>query len=533
MPNALLSVYNKEGVADFARELVNLGWKIYASGGTAIRLEAAEVPAIDLAKIAGGGAILQHRVVTLSRHIHAGILARNSKEDLEELKKEKIPWFDLVCVDMYPLKEEIGRAGSTHESVIEKNDIGGPALIRAAVKGGRIVLSDKNDWQGFLDWLYAGQPDKERYLSNLAMKAEAAIADYALAFSRYLGEGEFEGIIGRRYWECKYGENPWQSPAAFYRSGYGDPLAFDCFKLEQGTSPSYNNLCDLDRLIQTVTHIAAAFDINIGHVPRIAVGVKHGNASGAAVGEDIKTVLENMVKGDPRALFGGVVMVNFQIDEPLAELLMTYGMPENRRRILDGIIAPSFRPEAMKILRRKNDKCRLISNIALENIDKTSLDATYRIRSVRGGFLSQPNYARALDLSHPELFKMGESNGNIEENILLAWAVGSTSSSNTITLVKDGYLIGNGTGQQDRVSCCRLAVERAREAGHDTEKSIAYSDSYFPFLDGPEILAKAGVKTIFSSSGSVRDHEFIEFCQNRNISLYQLSDKEIRGFYGH
>jgi phosphoribosylaminoimidazolecarboxamide formyltransferase/IMP cyclohydrolase len=187
----------------------------------------------------------------------------------------------------------------------------------------------------------------------------------------------------------------------------------------------------------------------------------------------------------------------------------------------------------MRILRRKNDKCRLISNIALGKLDKSSLDTALRVRSVRGGFLSQPNYARILDFNHPEIMKMGELDVGLEKDFMLAWAVGSTSNSNTITLAKNNHLIGNGTGLQDRVGCCKLAVERAQGAGHDIKKAAAYSDSYFPFLDGPEILAKAGVKAILSSSGSVRDHEFIEFCQKNNIILYQLPDKEIRGFYGH
>ena len=185
------------------------------------------------------------------------------------------------------------------------------------------------------------------------------------------------------------------------------------------------------------------------------------------------------------------------------------------------------------MLERKGDKCRFISNSALANLGQCNLDTAPRFRYVRGGFLKQPNYTYVPDLSAPELEKIGNIKVRDYPDILLAWAIGSTSNSNTVTLVKGGHLIGNGTGQQDRVGGCKLAISRAKDAGHETKGAVAYSDSFFPFTDGPQALAKAGIKTIFASSGSVMDRDVIAFCLKKNISLVLVPDKIGRGFFGH
>jgi len=535
MPVALLSVYNKEGITYFAKELHELGWEIIASGGTARELKKADIPVKDVAEIVGGGAILGHRVVTLSREIHAGLLAKDTKEDRQELKHLGIPWIDLVCVDLYPLQEEIQKPDATRESVTEKTDIGGPTMIRSAAKGRRIVICDPYDRELVIDWLKAGRPDEDNFIAGLVAKAEAIVADYCLTSARYHSNGAYDGIIGEQILQCLYGENAWQAPAALYsrkifQVDLVDSLSLENFHLVAGTSLSYNNLCDVDRLLQTITHISAAFAVNRGKTPLIAVGCKHGNPCGAAVGKDHITVIQKMIKGDTRAILGGLVMVNFPINEAAAEELLTYLMPKGERRLLDGIIAPSFKEEAITMLRRKGDKCRFLVNPALELL---SIDSALRFRYVRGGFLRQPNYTFVLNLKAPEVTKIGQLTPDQEDNLLLSWAIGSTSNSNTITLVKDGYLIGNGVGQQDRVSGCVLAVRRARDANHETPGAFVYSDSFFPFTDGPEVLAQAGVRVIFASSGSVRDLEVHEFCQKKDMVLYLIPDRVGRGFFGH
>ena len=184
MKIALLSVYNKEGIVEFAKELVSLDYKIYASGGTAKVLSSADVPASDVSKLVGGKAILGHRVVTLSREIYAGLLSRDVAEDQEELEKLGIPKIDLVCVDLYPLSEEIKSENSTQKTVLEKTDIGGPTLLRAAAKGRRIVVCDPVDRLNVISWLKDGEPSREEFISKLTSKAEVVVADYALASGR-------------------------------------------------------------------------------------------------------------------------------------------------------------------------------------------------------------------------------------------------------------------------------------------------------------------------------------------------------------
>ena len=528
---ALLSVYNKTGIVEFAAQLVALGWDILASGGTAKALQKAGIPVRDVAELVGGGAILGHRVVTLSRELHAGLMATTSDMDLLELESLGLPFIDLVCVDLYPLEEEIARPGSDRLSVIDKTDIGGPTMLRSAAKGRRIVIAYPPDRQVVLNWLMAGEQYRERFTDALAAKAEFIVANYCLASARYTGQGQYEGLVGNRVQACGYGENGWQTPAALYSTSGSDPLALDKFTLVQGTAPSYNNYCDLDRLLQTITHISAAFEANCWEIPNIAVGGKHGNPCGAAYGSR-KDAIRKMVSGDTRAIFGGLVITNFELTEELAELLLTHDQPSGRR-LLDGVIAPSVTDEAKEMLKRKGDKCRLFINPALGSLGLDSLDQARRIRYVRGGFLAQPNYTFVPDFSHPDIEVIGELTTEQEYQLLLASAIGRTSNSNTVTLVNDGMLIGNGVGQQDRVGACKLAVSRAEAAGHKVMEAVAYSDSFFPFADGPQVLAEYGVKAILSSSGSIRDNETKKVCKDQGVTLVLIPDKMGRGFFGH
>lgn len=340
-------------------------------------------------------------------------------------------------------------------------------------------------------------------------------------------------ISGEPSLECKYGENGYQTPAALYSGGTADPLALDRFEVVQGTAPSYNNLCDLDRLLQTATHIAAGFAVNSGEVPNIGVACKHGNPCGGAAGSDAARVVMAALEGDLRAVFGGLVLLNFQVDEAIAEVLMTHKMDAGGRRLLDGIVAPGFTAGAKEMLERKGDKCRLLANPALENMDRESLDTARRFRYVRGGFLAQPNYTFVPELMSGAVERTGEASDRQVSDMILAWAIGSTSNSNTVTIVREGMLLGNGVGQQDRVGGCKLAVMRAKDAGHDTSGSVAYSDSFFPFVDGPTELVEAGVEAIVATSGSIRDDEVKEYCKGKGITLFLYPDSAGRGFFGH
>jgi phosphoribosylaminoimidazolecarboxamide formyltransferase/IMP cyclohydrolase len=382
--------------------------------------------------------------------------------------------------------------------------------------------------------LKTGRPNEQEFINKLAAKAEAVIADYCLASARYRSGEIYDGIIGRQVLSCKYGENARQKPASLCAIDSGDPLAIDQFELVAGDAPSYNNICDLDRLLQTITHIAAAFDISFGRVPKIAIAVKHGNACGAATGEYRLQVIQDMIIGDTQAILGGIVMTNFMIDEEIAEEILTYNLGEGEeRRKLDGIIAPFFSQNAIGMLRRKKDKCRFLANPHLGSLSRNNLDCARRFRYVRGGFLRQPNYTFVLDLNDPQIEKSGELTEGQKKRLLLAWAIGATSNSNTITLVGSRMLIGNGVAQQIRVGAAKLAITRAADADHDTVDAIAYSDSFFPQPDGPEVLVSAGVDVIFASSGSINDGKVKDFCKEAGIVLWLIPDAVGRGFYGH
>ncbi len=332
-------------------------------------------------------------------------------------------------------------------------------------------------------------------------------------------------------WICAYGENAWQVPARLVHDETDDPLAISRFSLVEGSAPSYNNLVELDRQLQTITHMAAAFDVAGGPVPALAVGTKHGNACGAAAAASPVEATRLMVTGDTRAIFGGCVMLGFAVDAEVADALVNHASPS--RRLLDTVAAATFTDEALELLARKHGKCRVLANPALGGLDRSSLDTVPRRRQVRGGALEQPNYTFVLDLAGPDLQRFGTLSPDQERDLLLAWAVGSTSNSNTVTIVRGGQLLGNGVGQQDRVGGCELAVKRARDAGHDIGGAVAYSDSFFPFPDAPRVLVDAGVSAVFCTSGSVRDEVVLQAMVDAGVSVAQLPDRQARGFFGH
>lgn len=469
---------------------------------------------------------------------------------------------------MAALEAEIAKQGATRKDIIEQTDIGGPTMLRAAAKGRRIVLSAAEQRQQVIEWLKAGKPDEEAFLEELAARAEYEAARYTMTSALYLGGTGVSGFIAKKHSSTKYGENPQQAEAGLYADNRinVDPLGIDQFEHVKGWQESFVNHTDVDRCLQTITHIAAAFQQQTGTTPPIVLGVKHGNACGTSmsiaknhaqatkkilenIAEDYVEATEKMIEGDTRAIFGGVVMINGIINEEIADTLMHYAMAiDDKNRMLDGVVGAGVTDEALEILSRS--KLRVITNPALGQLDTDSLDTKRRIRPVRSGVLEQPNYTFVLDFSkHVE--EHGELTDQQRDDMLLAWAIGATSDSNTITLVKDGKLIGNGAGSQDRVGAAQLAISRtsielptlSEEEGKlmmhvplDKEKlegAVAYSDSFFPFPDGPQLLADAGIKAILTSSGSVNDQLVLDTLRKADVSVAMVPDKIARGFFDH
>lgn len=535
MKLALISVFEKKGIEDFTKGLVKHGYKIISTGGTAEKLRAAGVEVMDVSELVGGEPIMKDKVKTLSREVAAGLLARRDvAEEIEEMKKLNLPIIDLVCVDMYPLEDAIRDFGDDLAIVLSKTDVGGPTMSHEGAKGRKITLSIVEQRQEVLDWLDKGKPNEEEFINKLNGRAEYEVSRYIgfSAKSRSGGNCEIIPLLKDR--KLLYGINP-SMEANVYRVDIDrrkdDPLAFYNFKLVAGTETSTNNLDDWNKALGVLTHLAAGMDVNFGEKNMaMMVGVKHGSACGVAIDSDPKVVAKKMIEGDPLSIFGGIVISNFEINEEIAEILLSHKV-ENGRRILDNIYAPKFTKEAIAMLERKKDKCRFLENMALKNLDRNSLDKQPMMTSIRGGMIIQDNFTYTLDFDHPELqVHGGKLTEKIKKEITLAWAIGCMSSSNTITIVKDNYLLGNGVGQQDRVGGAALAIARATRSGHDLKGSTAYSDSFFPFPDGIQTLIDAGVKVVFSSSGSVGDPGVIETAEKAGVLLVMLPDKVCRGF---
>ncbi len=539
---AFISVYHKDGIEKFASELVALGWKIMSSSGTANYLKERNIETIDLADFVGKP-ILGHRVVSLSREFYAMILTRmDNMEDVKELNALGLPFISLVYCDMYPLQKEIEK-GSKHEEIIEKIDIGGPTMLRAAAKAGRIVIGDKMDADRVIKWLKDGMPEEENFKRELAGKAEFLVGKYCMISANYLSNGKYETIFGSHISNSVYGENAYQAPSKVFQTNESR-FSPDKFKLLTETPLSYNNFCDRDKILQTITHISAGFEINFGErAPYIAIAVKHGNACGVGLGAKPMEALEKMIEGDVRAIHGGSIFTNFKIDEEEAETLIHYRVENNGRRLLDTVTAPDFSNIAVEILARKKGKCRIVMNNNLADIRVEDLDRNIRERFIRDGFLTQPNYTFVPNFKDAEV--AGEKNilenKNVLSDLILAWGIGCTSNSNTITIVKNGKLIGNGVGQQDRVGAAKLAIMRADDASEslklganaDLRDTVAYSDSFFPFADGPKVLIDRGVKIIFATSGSINDKEVIDSCTKAGATMVLFPDKQARGFAWH
>jgi len=330
------------------------------------------------------------------------------------------------------------------------------------------------------------------------------------------------------------GENGPQSPAGLYMTDTHDPLALGQFERIAGAPPSYNNWCDVDRLLQTMTHIRAQlsgldYSTEYRHV---ALAAKHGNCCGACASEASASAITGMVTGDTRAIFGGVVMLNSPVDENDAMLLLHHESP-HRRRLLSLVAAPSFYADAFHVFEDRSPKTILLKNETLKHITKESLETFPRVRHVRGGYLVQPNYTYVPDLSRIDRASSQIISPQEWTDLKIAWAIGATSNSNTITLVKMGQLIGNAIGQQDRIGAAELALKRATDAGHDPRGAVAYSDSFFAFSDAPLALIKKGVRVILATSGSVKDAEVRQECSDAGGVLVTLPDTEARGFFGH
>ncbi len=537
---ALLSVFNKDGIVEFAQALIALGYALIASGGTRDALLKAGVEVNDVAWLVGGKAILGHRVVTLSREIHAALLADPKNFDhVKEMEAIKVPFIDIVCVDPYPMKAAIA-AGKTRAEVIELTDIGGPAMLRSAAKGRRIVVCDPADRMKTIAWLKEGKPDEDAYVTALIAKAEGVAADYALASARYHSGGKIDGMIGTQALELAYGENK-ETPAGYFAvADEANPFSIHRFTQVGGGPPSSINVTDMDRARNTMNRLAAAWKLNFGTVPLIGVAVKHGTPCGIAIGATPLEVIRKLIDCDPLSIFGGVIMFNFEITLEAATELREYRRGKLKNPY-DVVVAPGYdEGSSGELERKKSGKTRVFENAALATDAISVLPLSLRRVPVTGGFLVLPPSSFLLQVNDDRMERHVPDGARPvteqqKRDLVIAFAACATSPSNTFSIACDDMLIANGAGQQSRVDVVNLATDRMVKRGHGDKaaRAAGVSDSFFPFPDGLEAAAKGGLRFVWSTIAPEPKPEVVAAGMKAGVTHWMLSDAIARLFFGH
>jgi phosphoribosylaminoimidazolecarboxamide formyltransferase / IMP cyclohydrolase len=505
---ALVSVYDKAGLPELARGLADAGVEIVSTGSTAATVEAAGVAVTRVEELTGFPECLGGRLKTLHPKVHAGLLADLRDPDHErQLGELGIAPFDLLVVNLYPFTATVA-SGADAESCVEQIDIGGPAMVRAAAKNAAnvAVVVSPASYQQVVDAVRAGGFTLAQR-QRLAAEAFVHTATYDVAVASWLGNvvaptDDVDGVptgfpawVGAT-WDrvavLRYGENPHQR-AALYRDGYGDPGLAGAEQLH-GKQMSYNNYVDTDAALR------AAYDFSL---PCVAV-VKHTNPCGIAVGSDVAEAHRKAHACDPVSAFGGVIAANRPVTVAMAEQVAEV--------FTEVIVAPAYEPAALDVLTRKPS----IRVLRLDPPDPAGIE----IRHVRGGLLMQSTDTVTDPADAPTSWRLvaGEPADDATlDDLSFAWRACRSVKSNAIVLARDGATVGIGMGQVNRVDSARLAVTRA---GERVRRSVAASDAFFPFPDGLQVLADAGVRAVVQPGGSVRDDHVIAAAEKARITMY-------------
>ena len=498
MPKALLSVYDKTGLVEFARGLANLGWDLIASGGTARLLTLNLIAVTEVADYTGSPEILDGRVKTLHPAIHGGLLARDRDADRAELSRLGWNTIDLVAVNLYPFEATIAKPGVSREDAIENIDIGGVALIRAAAKNSdRVTLvCDPQDYPVVLKNIQAGSIPLD-LRRKLAVKGFRLTSHYDTAISAYLSGDVSETFALYSAQPLRYGENPHQKAVLYsYSPGIG-PLGG---KVLQGKELSYNNLLDLDAAWRAV----ASFE----HTT-IAI-VKHLSPCGIASAESLEKAYTAALACDPVSAFGGVIAANRPVDTATAQAISSL--------FIECIIAPGFEEGAKEILAHKK-------NLRLVEMPDLKIEPGFELRSITRGVLKQ-----SVDFGDPrdaEWKVVSERQPGPEEwqALKFAWKACQHVKSNSIVFARGQATVGIGGGQPNRVDCVRIAMERA---GEKARGAVMASDAFFPFPDSVELAAKAGITAIVHPGGSVKDADSIAVANAQAIAMVTTGVRHFR-----
>jgi phosphoribosylaminoimidazolecarboxamide formyltransferase/IMP cyclohydrolase len=515
---ALISVSDKTGVADFAKELAAAGVEILSTGGTASALRDAGIDVTDVSELTGQEEILGGRVKTLHPRLHAALLARrDDPEHMATLEREGIEPIDLVCVNLYPFEETIKGHEVPHDLAIENIDIGGPTMIRAAAKnhaGVAVVVKPESYDAVSAELEETGGEISSSTRHWLANEAFAQTARYDAAISRWFSLSyedfpEHLAIALEKELDLAYGENPHQRAALYSEVGVRSHVLSGISKLH-GRALSFNNVLDLDSA-------RALTDDFEGPACTI---VKHNNPCGAATGEDGLDAYRRALACDPLSAFGGVIAINRPIGVELAEAL--------HENFVEVLIAPGFEDGALEVLQRK-EAIRILCDEERRRPNPGERD----VKRVRGGLLIQDRDGNPEPRELMEVVTKAEPTEQQWEDMRFAWTVVRHVRSNAIVLGRDGATLGIGAGQMSRVDSVRLAVEKCRDArGEEADGLLAgavvASDAFFPFADGPELAIEAGATAVIQPGGSKRDAEVIEACDAAGVTMVFTKHRHFR-----
>jgi phosphoribosylaminoimidazolecarboxamide formyltransferase/IMP cyclohydrolase len=488
---ALISVYDKTGLAVFARGLAELGVELIASGGTAAYLEELGLEVDRVEMLTDSPEMLGGRVKTLHPRIHAAILARRDRsEDVDTLAEHEIAPFDLVCVNLYPFAEVAARHGIREEDAVEMIDIGGPSMLRGAAKNfAHVTPISRPDQYGFvLDELRERGEVSADTRRELAAEAFATTAVYEATIASWFAEREAfpETLVLplAKVADLSYGENPHQR-AAFYADVGARRHLLSRVEQLHGKPLSFNNLNDLNGARLVAREFA---------LPTCVI-VKHANPCGVAVAQTIDAAYDRALASDPVSAYGGVVVLTRPVDLELAERLAA--------QFVEVLFAPGYDDDALALLREKPSV-----RILIDRERRAGNPVERHYKRVLGGLLVQDGDLEIDDRENWESVS-GRPSETQWGDLVFAWRVCKHVGSNAIVLAKDLATVGIGAGQMSRVDAVRIAIEKAHEHGHDLKGAVLASDAFFPFTDGPQLALDAGVTSIVQPGGSKRDAEVV------------------------
>jgi phosphoribosylaminoimidazolecarboxamide formyltransferase / IMP cyclohydrolase len=505
MPRALLSVSDKTGLVDFARGLTSAGWELVSTGGTARTLRDAGLAVRDVSEVSGFPEMLDGRVKTLVPQVHGGLLARRDlPEHMAAIAEHGIEPIDLVVVNLYPFRETAARPDVSPGDVIEQIDIGGPSMLRSAAKNfaAVTVVVDPADYGRVLDSLGSGRGHSGDLRRALAAKVFAHTAAYDGAIAAWFAAQSGETFPERmtlsleRSATLRYGENPTQR-AAFYTDAPGAGLA--ALVQRGGKELSFNNLLDLDGALLATEPFAGETCCAI---------VKHTTPCGLAVGATALDAYRKALAGDPTSAFGSVIAFTVPVDEATAEALGAL--------FVECVVAPEFSDAAIDILARKKNLRVLEGRPGPGAGGAAALD----LKRVRGGLLAQERAPLPGAAGGEWRVVTARAPSEAEQrDLAFAWKAVASVKSNAILLARDGATIGIGAGQMSRIDAAFVATHKAAQAGHATSGCALASDAFFPFRDGLDQAAAAGVTAVVQPGGSVRDAEVIAAANEHGITM--------------